>query len=481
MKIACVLVPHFRYKAEVKRYPDLSQASLLITMSQKRGRKVVDFTPSLRGLKPGMPLSHAVTLVESPAVIEADEAYYRVAFEDLLHSLAERVPEVEEAELGCSYLGLDGLDALYGSDARLVTVLHAAVPKHFQPKIGIGTNKFTSYLAAQVADSGSAFRVTSTPKDFVQAFPVDYLPVDASIRAKLRQFGLMTVEDVANTGFSPLQAQFGKQGRFIWELAQGLDSRPLTPLRQDVSIIESMTLPYQAVTMDTLLLGLESLLKKAFSNPDMKGKYPGRASLACGAFDSLPWQRTYVFKERLGSLDRALFAIKSRLTPDPPPFHVEDMLLAMSDITGERGMQQSLFRDVKAVRDEQMAELGRRLQVRMGGKPCLYRVTEVDPDHPLPEMRMLKVPVNAEAADRVDLLNAPVPVEVRKRRDGEMTILRKGKGSIERAAISDSWHVSLWWMPRPVDRTYYRAVSLDGKALTLFHDNRTDKWFQQDA
>ncbi len=53
-------------------------------------------------------------------LLEADETYYQAVFADVLHSLELRSPLVEKAELGCVYVGLDGLETMYGGEARLI-------------------------------------------------------------------------------------------------------------------------------------------------------------------------------------------------------------------------------------------------------------------------------------------------------------------------------------------------------------------------
>ena len=62
-------------------------------------------------------------------MLEADEAAYRRAFRRMLASLQGVSDGVEEAELGKAYVDLDGLEAMYGSAARLVSALLNAVPK----------------------------------------------------------------------------------------------------------------------------------------------------------------------------------------------------------------------------------------------------------------------------------------------------------------------------------------------------------------
>ena len=47
------------------------------------------------------------------------------------------------------------------------------------------------------------------------------------------------------------------------------------------------------------------------------------------------------------------------------------------------------------------------------------------------------------------------------------------------ASILETWCFDLWWMPEPLTRTYYWVSLEDGANLTLFRDERENRWFQQ--
>ena len=49
------------------------------------------------------------------------------------------------------------------------------------------------------------------------------------------------------------------------------------------------------------------------------------------------------------------------------------------------------------------------------------------------------------------------------------------------ANIEEEWGFDLWWMSRPLTRTYYRVRGEDSVELTLFRDERTGSWYRQGA
>ncbi|MBM3941321.1 MAG: hypothetical protein FJ316_00040 [SAR202 cluster bacterium] len=482
MPIACVLIPHFIYHAHARRQPELRQGPVILAADQGARKMVADCSPQIAGLRTGMPLAAALAVAGNARVVEADQACQRQEFQEVLQALQQRCPAVEPAGLGCAYLDLTGLEGLYGGDAHLALALQRALPPEFPAQVGIGTNKFVAYLAAQLAQYGNAFQAPADARAFVQQFPVECLPVSAAVIARLRQFGFKTLGDVAALDIGPLQTQFGPQGKRMWELAKGVDSRPVMPMKEEDTVSASLFLPCGNASLDLLLLGLEVLARKLLARKEVMGKYAGHAAMACAAAGFPTWQRSYAFKERLGTIDKLLPALKSRLLPDPPRFPVEELSLALSDMAGETGAQGLLLEQGRTSGDGLVATLAQRLQARGGGMPSLYRVVNVAPDHPLPEMRYVLAPLNPESTAEVRPVNQPVLAQVVK--EGQELALQcpqggAGEQAPVRATVQDLWKVDLWWLPCPASRTYYRATGPGGKQFTMFQDNLSGHWYLQ--
>jgi hypothetical protein len=48
-------------------------------------------------------------------------------------------------------------------------------------------------------------------------------------------------------------------------------------------------------------------------------------------------------------------------------------------------------------------------------------------------------------------------------------------------AVGEEWWVEdRWWTPRPLRRTYFELVLVDGRSLTVFSD-AGDRWYRQQA
>ena len=442
---------------------------------------VVDFTPSATGVSPDMTLEKTLSIRPDALVLEADEPHYRKVFTLILNSLQSISDRVEGSELGTAYVRLDGLERMYGGEARLVNALLNAVPQDLTPRTGVAKAKFPAFVAARVSEPSRANRVPTDVASFLAPHPVDLLPVPADLRAALHRFGLHTVGNVASMTEVSMIDRFGGEGRRAWHLSRGMDDSPVVPLAHVETVVERTSLPFSSASLELLTTMVDTLLARAFSRPSMRGRYAGKALLECVLEGGPNWAREITFKGGVGNRKRALSIIRPRLEDDHPAGPVEDVTLTLDDLTGESGTQLGLLPEARETDRRRLVEVDRELRTRTGGIPALYRVVGVAPWHPAPEMRALRIPVDSSARDEVRSLSSPIPVVVREGRDRQPKAMRLGSRWREISRIEEQWGFDLWWMSRPMTRTYYRVRGEDGVEVTLFRDDRGGCWYRQGA
>jgi DNA polymerase-4/protein ImuB len=377
-------------KAELRRYPDLRGKPVVITESYGSKDLVLDSSPEARGVAASMPLQEAVSRCKDTVLLQADAPYYESAFDALICALEQRSPLVEKAELGRAYVGLDGLEAMYGDEARLIASLLQAVPQEFNPRIGVAGGKFPAYVAAVTSRSGRATRVPEDVAGFLKELSIDLLPLSWDNKTRLHRFGLHTLGQLTALSVGSIQAQLKAEGKRAWELAGGVDRSPLLPFQREEAVTEFLTFSSPAVTQHAILVAVETLLSQAFSRPQIRGKYVRTAAIESQVVRHPPWTRRFAFKEAVGSKERALFALKCRMDTTVLPGPLEDMKLTLAGFTGESGIQSSLFSDVR--KREQLREMMRQLEALLGGKPPIYQVKDIEPWSRIPERRQVLVP-----------------------------------------------------------------------------------------
>ena len=478
MRVACVLITHLRAKVELQRQPHLGNKPVVIA-DRSRRVLVADRFPACVGVTAGMPLEEALSRNAGAVVLEADEPSYQRAFRRVLTNLQGVSDRVENAGLGTAYVRLDGLERLHGGEAGVAHALLHSLPEYLRPRIGAGDAKFPSCVAALTSPGPGVALVPPDATAFLAQHSVDLLPVDSEVRGRMHRFGLHTMRDVAGMRPESLLDQFGIAGRRAWELSHGIDHDPVVPLPYEEAVIEHTVLPFASASVEWLMTAVDTLLKRAFALPRMQGRYAGRVTLECVLERAAPWERSVNFKQPVGSWEQAATLVRRQMERDLPSAPVEEVGLTLSGITGEAGTQAGLFPDARRGRDLRLLDAERQIQARIGGSDALYRVVDVAPWHPAPEMRAVQVPIDPSGRDGMKPLSMPVAVPVQEGPQREPVAVRLGEQWYPLTGIEDRWSFDLWWMQQPVSRAYYRVNRRDGGSLVLFQDRVDSCWYRQ--
>ena len=478
MIVACVLITHIRAKAELRRRPELENRAFVIVDRIRAEAPVVDLSPPARGILPGMTLQQAMSIQPGLIALDADEPHYRDTFARLLDSLGYVSDMVQDGGPGEAYVRLDGLERLYGGEARAVSALLNAVPAYLNPRVGVAGSKFPAYAAARAAASMRAAKAPDDVSAFLAPLSIGLLPVSIEVKSALYRFGLRLLGDVASTGRTAMFDRFGKEGATVWELSTGQDRRPFVPRKVEESIVESAALPFSTTSMEMLRAALDILLRRAFARPVLRNRSVGTSAIESSGLESGPWKLRVRFKVPVEHWERASELLGERIDNEPPKYPINDLTLSLSDLGGEPGVQAGLLKDARESGRAVLIEVDRRLRGTMEGMPALYRAVEVAPWHPLPEMRSLRAPLDPLGAEPVRSLHAPSLVSVRESEQHLPLAVRIGNGWRRVVEMEDVWRVDLWWLPRPVNRTYFRVAEAGGRRLTLFRDGSDGVWYR---
>src|SRR6266545_4351909 len=121
---ACVWIPLFSLRCEEARHEGLAAYPTAL-LAPDTTRKLWQVSSLARhvGVKPGMTVSQAIGLCPTLRLIEPDPVHYDERFANLLSALTEVSPVVEAAELGLAYVGVDGLEGIYGSRGKIIEAI----------------------------------------------------------------------------------------------------------------------------------------------------------------------------------------------------------------------------------------------------------------------------------------------------------------------------------------------------------------------
>ncbi len=352
---------------------------------------VLDHSSTLEGLQPEMPLQEALAKHGEVELFEADIPAYWEAFDGVLDALEQRSPLVEGSELGLAYLGADGLQLIYPEDEALVKAVLETVPPGFTVQVGIGEGKFLAYLAALRSPPAGYHSLAGPLESLLKDLDCDVLPVSLKSKAKLHEFGLHKLGQVAVLTPGPLQSQFGPEGKRIWELSRGYDNTPLYPRCTEETIEESTVLSSVTVSLEVMLLTWETLLMKAFSTLSASGLGISSITIWTLSWTAGYWEQGIRFKEPVREIRNAMLRIKQMLESTPQTGPVEQLGIKVTGLGRQNGRQKSLFSEVRA--QDHLLEDIKQLEMRLGS-PQVFKIKEVEPWSRIPERRYVLTPLS---------------------------------------------------------------------------------------
>ena len=91
-----------------------------------------------------------------------------------------------------------------------------------------------------------------------------------------------------------LADRFGPEGRRAWELSLGIDDAPLIPLQHEESVVEQTVLPFSSASLELLLTAADTLLRRAYAQPRIRGRHAGGATLECILYRAQPWHKSFI-------------------------------------------------------------------------------------------------------------------------------------------------------------------------------------------
>ena len=140
----------------------------------------------------------------------------------------------------------------------------------------------------------------------------------------------------------PLQAQFGPEGKRLWELVNGIDDTLLYPRMSEEVIEENIALSSITASMDVILMTIETLLSRAFVRFEPKGMGIRSINLWTRSWQAEHWERNINFKEPAMNVKGALSRIKQIVENAPQPGPIEQLGMKITGL-GDSTVNRKVF------------------------------------------------------------------------------------------------------------------------------------------
>lgn len=237
----------FYASVEQRDAPELRGRPVIVAWSPGARSVVVAASYEARtfGVHSAMPAARAMRLCPSAVVVRPDFDRYRQISRQIRAIFLRHTPLVEPLSLDEAYLDVtDELTGLPTATATAVAIRREIMEEtSLTASAGVAPNKFLAKIASDWKKPDGLFVIKPGQIDqFLIPLPVGKLPgVGPATGKALHEIGIETVGDLRALDASALTARFGRFGERLWELARGIDERPVTPEREPKSISNEVT------------------------------------------------------------------------------------------------------------------------------------------------------------------------------------------------------------------------------------------------
>jgi DNA polymerase-4 len=260
VRVFCARHPHLGLIATLRRYPELRGEPVILGGAPELRLPVVAASAAAQaaGVRVGQPLRQAQQCCPAAVFVPLDPAgigTLRAAVCAELHQLSPTVEAGDEEAFG----DLSGRHAEFPDEASWASALARGLRGVLDVEIAVGVagSRFVARLAARASHPGRIRRVRSgEAARFLAPLPLDVLPVDPAITARLAAFGLDCLGAVAGLGPADLQRQFGPDGLRLHRLARGEDGAGILPAPAQRMWSERLVLDGATGDLETLLRGV---------------------------------------------------------------------------------------------------------------------------------------------------------------------------------------------------------------------------------
>ena len=224
----------FYASVEQRDAPELKGKPLIVGGHPQRG-VVLAASYEVRpfGVRSAIPMARAIKLAPKAIVVPPRFGAYVDASEAVFRIFERYTPLIEPLSLDEAFLDVTASLGLFGTVGDLARRIRAEIAKEVElpASSGIAEVKFVAKIASDFAKPNGQHEVApGTSRAFLAPLPVSRLwGVGPKTEEVLKRHGLNTIGDVATKELGWLVQRLGASGQHFWELARGIDERPVVP------------------------------------------------------------------------------------------------------------------------------------------------------------------------------------------------------------------------------------------------------------
>ncbi|HEX5827676.1 MAG TPA: DNA polymerase IV [Candidatus Limnocylindrales bacterium] len=183
------------------------------------------------GVHSAMPLRTAGRLCPNGVFLPVDGRKYQRASREVMAILRRFTPLVQPISIDEAFLDVTGSRQLFGDGATIARAIKQAVREEVRltASVGVATTKLVAKIGSDLRKPDGLVVVSPGEEAaFLAPLPISRLwGVGEKTALALREFGVVTIGDLAALPPDALERRFGKHGRSLVARAHGIDPDPV--------------------------------------------------------------------------------------------------------------------------------------------------------------------------------------------------------------------------------------------------------------
>ena len=254
----------------------------LIVGGQPNSRGVVaacSYEARQFGFHSAMPCSQAYRLCPHAIFVPPRFDAYRDVSDQIREIFWQYASEVEPLSLDEAYLDVTYTAEYDGSAIRIAQAIKRDILAKTQliASAGVSYNKFLAKIASDMDKPDGLYLIKPEQgAEFIATLAIGkFHGIGPATEAKMNILGIQTGLDLRQWTQEELTDKFGKSGQYYFDIAQGIDHRPVRSQRTRKSLGKETTFAKDILLIAELISQLELLADHVFTNLE-KQKLSGR-------------------------------------------------------------------------------------------------------------------------------------------------------------------------------------------------------------
>ncbi len=370
----------FFVSVEVINNPSLKGKPVIVGGRERGVVAACSYEARKYGIHSAMPMKTALRLCPQAIVVGGSRGEYSKYSRMVTAIIAGKAPLFEKASIDEFYIDLTGMQRFFDPFQWTVDLRQSIIDQTGLPiSFGLASSKMVAKIATDEAKpNGYLHILPGKEREFLAPLRVNKIPgVGTHMNQVLRDLGIETIRDLAQSAPEMLERQLGKAGPDLWQKAQGIHLAPVQPYQEAKSVSTENTFDTNVTDLNFLQNELVRMTEKIAYEMRQENKMAGCVSVKIRYPDfettsrqtSIPYT---FYDDELIPVVKDLFLKLYR-----PGMAVRLVGVRLSELTDE-AVQTNLFNDAgkKAGLYKAIDELKNRF-----GKTSVTKATGKKPDN----------------------------------------------------------------------------------------------------